>query len=284
VAWAVYAWISTNLNHDAVYGTNRAYRDVTSGIWQTIQPGGGGWGTSRYDWLYRPMELVEEGTGICIEHSWLSAALLRALNIPARARVGSAQFWLFTSETEGAWFGMSTNGGSNTFRETGRLGEGFGGSSMPSYVSAISEPFLQEDWAWDQPGLWREKHPWGETYAAGPTGLEMATRDLAIYAETGQAPEGSARRGPNRESVQIEYSQIELGLWNLGDQRIIDVRFPAPTDSVGATDTGEWAYWTNHPECVVETYVEDLGEQPSGITQRWRHIVFDVTRLLEAQP
>ena len=254
VAWAVFAWISTRINHDAVYGNHQPYLDVTSGIWQTIQNGGWCWGRSFYDWLYRPAELLAEETGICIEHSWLSAALLRALNIPARARVGSAQFWLATEENGGTWFGFSTNGGSNTYRETGYLGAGFGGSALPAFFSATSEPFLHEDWDWQQPGLWREHHPWGEVYPATASGLAQAIRDLETYADSGVAADGTGRRSPGEGVYEIGYSQIELGLWNLGEQRTIDVRFPAPTESAGTSDTGEWRYWTNRPECVVDTY------------------------------
>ncbi len=281
VARAVFDWISTTLNHDAVYGNNQPYRDVTSGIWQTIQPGGWCWGRNLYDWLYRPAELLAEGTGICIEHAWLSAALLRALNIPARARVGSAQFWLATGDEDGTWFGFSTNGGSNTYRETGRMGAGFGGSALPTFFSSTSEPFLQEDWDWDQPGLWREQHPWGEVYPATANGLSQAVDDLEHYANTGEAVKGSGRRSPGEGAIEINYSQIELGLWNLGDQRVIDVRFPAPTDSKGTSDTGIWQYWTNHPECVITTYEEVIDDEPSGIVQTWRHIVVDVTALLD---
>ena len=280
VARAVYEWISTTVNHDAVYGNDRPYLDVTSGIWQTIQPGGWCWGRSFYDWLYRPAELMAEGTGICIEHSWLSAAMLRALNIPARARVGSAQFWVFTSGAEGAWFEIATNGGSNTYRQTGRLGSGFGGSTLPVFYSATSEPFLHEDWDWSEAGLWRERHPWGEVYPATDEGLAQAIQDLGTFAQTGTAPEGQIRRRPGTESVEVHYSQIMLSRLSLANQPVIDVRFPAPTESSATHDTGEWSYWTNHPECVVDVYEETLTGLPSGEAQTWRHIVFDVSSLI----
>ena len=281
VARAVYDWVSTTVNHDAVYGNDRPYLDVTSGIWQTIQPGGWCWGRSFYDWLYRPAELMAEGTGICIEHSWLSAALLRALNIPARARVGSAQFWVYTDDGAGAWFEITTNGGSNTYRETGRLGSGFGGSILPLFYSATSEPFLHEDWDWSEPGLWRERHPWGEVYPATDEGLSQAIEDLEMYAQTGIAPEGQIRRRPGTASVEIHYSQITLSRLSLPDQPVIDVRFPAPTESYATHDTGVWSYWTNHPECVIDTYEETLSDLPTGETQTWRHIVFDVSSLID---
>ncbi|UCE47720.1 MAG: hypothetical protein JSW47_19240, partial [Phycisphaerales bacterium] len=88
VAWAVYEWIVRNINHDAVFGgqANPNY-DVTSGSYQTVGRGGWGWGRNFYDWAYKPVELLEAECGICVEHWWLTSALLRALNIPARARI-----------------------------------------------------------------------------------------------------------------------------------------------------------------------------------------------------
>jgi len=280
VARVVYEWISVNINHDAVYGNDEPYLDVTSGIWQTIQPGGWCWGRNFYDWGYRPAELLEERVGICVEHSWLGAAVLRALNIPARARVGSAQFWVQDETGIGAWYGFSTNGGSNTYRETGVLGAGFGDSRLPTFYSVTSEPFLAEDWDWEEPGVWHELHPWGEVYPADDAGLERARQDLATYAETGRAASGMIRRQGGSGVYEINYSQITLCRWSLSNQSIVNVRFPAPTESNATTDTGEWVYWTNHPECVIDTYVETIENPPVSEVQRWRHIVFDVSTLL----
>lgn len=280
VARAVFEWISVHINHDAVYGSNEPYLDVTSGIWQTIQLGGWCWGRNFCDWGYRPAELLEERVGICVEHSWLSAAVLRALNIPARARVGSAQFWVQDEAGHGAWYGFSTNGGSNTYRETGYLGAGFGDSVLPTFYSVTSEPLLAEDWDWAEPGIWHEVHPWGEVYPADQAGLERAKQDLEQYAESGRAPRGMIRRQPGSAAHEIGYSQITLCRWSLSNQPIVDVRFPAPTESDATTDTGEWVYWTNHPECVIDTYVETIENPPVPEVQRWRHVVFDVTSLL----
>ena len=44
--------------------------------------------------------------------------------------------------------------------------------------------------------------------------------------------------------------------------------------------TRGWAYWTNHPECVIDTYVETIENPPVPEIQAWRHIVFDVSSLL----
>lgn len=281
VAWAVYEWVSRNRNHDAVFGNGRdPYRDVTSGIWQTIQDGGWCWGRSFYDWAYNAAESLQQGSFICVEHSWLCCALLRALNIPARARVGSAQFWVQTPPHDGYWVGMSTNGGSNTYREHGTLGAGFGGSTSPAYVSATSEPFLHEDWNLANPGLWHETHPWGESYEGTDAGLQRATTDLAAFAQTGEAPRGAARRVPGAATYEVNYSAITLNLYSVGDQRTLDVRFPIVTESELYNDTGEREYWTNHPECVVRTWVEEIVNPPVEGVQRWFHIEFDLTSLM----
>jgi len=196
--------------------------------------------------------------------------------------VGSAQFWIQDEHGAGGWFGFSTNGGSNTYRQTGRLGAGFGDWSQPTFYSVTSEPLLHEDWDWEEPGLWRELHPWGEVYAGSAAGLDQARADLATYAETGVAPAGTSKRRPGTGAFEINYSQITLSRWSLRNQAVIDVRFPAPTESDATTDTGEWAYWTNHPECVIETYIETIVNPPVDEIQRWRHIVFDVSSLIEA--
>ncbi len=281
VAWAVFEWISRTFNHDAVFGNGRdPYRDVTSGIWQTIQDGGWCWGRSFYDWAYTAAESLQRGSFICVEHSWLCAALLRALNIPARARVGSAQFWVQTTVDDGYWVGMSTNGGSNTYREHGILGSGFGGAVEPVFTSVTSEPFLHEDWDLENPGLWHETHPWGESYEGTDGGLARAISDLAVFVQTGDAPRGAVRRIPGEPTYEIQYSAITINLYTVGDQRTLDVRFPIVSESDFYTDTGERAFWTNHPECVLRTWVEEILNPPVEGTQRWFHVEFDLSSLI----
>ena len=281
VAWAVYAWVSTTKNHDAVFGNGRdPFRDVTSGIWQTIQQGGWCWGRNFYDWAYKAHESLDQGSFICVEHSWLCAALLRAVNIPARARVGSAQFWVQTSIDDGTWVGMSTNGGSNTYRQHGFLGDGFGGAVEPAFTSVTSEPFLHEDWNLENPGLWHETHPWSEIYQGTDAGLTQAIADLERFATTGNAARGNGRKLADRGTYEIHYSAITINLYTVGEQRVLDVRFPIVTESAYYTDTGERAYWTNHPECVTRTWVEEIVNPPVEGTHRWFHIEFDLTPLI----
>ena len=74
--------------------------------------------------------------------------------------------------------GPSPSGGANSYREHGLLGVGFGGSALPVFFSAGSEPVLHEDWNLAEPGLWHETHPRGMTYPATPEGLAQAHQDM----------------------------------------------------------------------------------------------------------
>jgi len=285
VAYAVYEWISKNIEHDGVLSevpgglANAAFRDVTSGIWQTISGEGWCWGRSFYDWAYKPAELLKEHGGICVEHSWLAAALLRALGIPARAAVGSNQIWVQRPSGEGMWVGFSTTGGRTSYRREGRLGPGFGGMPWPVFYSVLSRPVLHEDWHTENPCMWRERHPWPEVYEGTPSGLEQAIADLEYFRETGEAPRGAEQREAGGYYL-IQYSDITINLYNIGDQRTLDVRFPIVSDSETHRFTGETAYWTNHPECVVRTWIEEIANPPVEGVERWFHIEFDLTSLL----
>jgi len=284
VAWAVYEWVARNITHDAVFGSpDRPYRDVTSGIWQTIQGDGWCWGRSFYDWAYLPAETLAARSAICVEHSWLAAALLRALGIPARARVGSAEFWMQFNDVNGLWVGMSTSGGSNAYREHGLLGPGFGRTATPVYFSVTSEPLLHEDWSMERPGLWKERHPWTTTYEPGNAGHDQALSDLSRLELTGEVGPGHGVPS-NVNRYQIVYSSITLNLFNIDTQRFLDVRFPLPMTTDVHRDEGVHAYWTNHPEAVVRTYVETVTNPPVPETQQWFHIELDLSDLVGGPP
>jgi len=286
VAWAVYEWMSRNIEHDSVLDEiaggmdNPATRDVTSGIWQTISGRGWCWGRNFYDWAYTPAELLTERGGICVEHSWLAAALLRALGIPARAAVGANQIWVQLPSGEGWWAGFSTTQGRAAYRARGRLGPGFGGLDWPVFYSVLSRPVLHEDWSLERPGMWRERHPWQESYAGTPAGLARALADLEHFRATGEASRGDPPRERGREYYFIHYSDITINLYNAGDQRTLDVRFPIVSDSPVQTFTGDVAYWTNHPECMVRTWIEEIENPPAEGVERWFHIEFDLAPLL----
>ena len=280
VAWAAYEWIVKHINHDAVFGDiNQPYRDVTSGIYQTIGGGGWAWGKNFYDWCYKPAETLAVKCAICVEHSWLSAALFRALHIPARARAGSAQFWVQKSGEYGYWVGLSTSAGANAYREHGILGSGFGGLAFPAYFSVTSEPVLHEDWTMRNKCLWHEKHPWGETYLATEDGLALALAHMDEFMANGNALHGQACP-PDSDRYKIHYRDITINLNNIGSQQTLDVRFPLISESDTHHDMRNHAYWSNHPECIERTYTEEIPNPPVEGKLRWFHIVFDLTSLV----
>jgi len=313
VVWVIYEWVSKHIEHDGVYsepprGLNQPFRDVTSGIWQSISGEGWCWGRNFYDWCYRPHELLQTRAGICIEHAWLVSAMLRSLNIPARAAIGALEFWAQDAKGRGAWVHLSTTGGRTNFRQRGQLGIGFGGAPPEVRYSILSRPILHEDWNAKNKGLWRERHPWGERYEATERGYQRAKADLKRFAVTGQAPRGTLSRRPGRpprgepqqdvwglfdlavqrlprlprptDCYEIHYSDITINLLTMGDQRILDVRFPMTTERPGKRLEAETAYWTNHPECVRRTWVERITNPPAEGVERWFHIEFDLTSLL----
>jgi hypothetical protein len=323
VTWILYQWVSKHIDHGGVFsdrsrgGLRQPYRDVTSGIWQTISGEGWCWGKSFLDWCYRPSELLEVENGICVEHAWLVSAMLRALNVPARASVGSLEFWAQDSKGNGTWVHMSTTGGRTNFRERGLLGPGFEGGPPEDRYSVLSRPILHEDWNARNKGLWRERHPWGECYEATLAGYVQAKADLAHFAATGEAPRArpprrpgpaaqrqaadpshtdreqeprdlAVQRQPRRQRpgdcYQMHYSDVTINLLNMGDQHKLDVRFPMATEPPGESLKADNAYWTSHPECVRRTWVEQLTNPPAEGTERWFHIEFDLMSMLGGNP
>ena len=317
VAWAIFEWVSKNIDHDGVFsiaargGLDQPFRDVTSGIWQTLASNGWCWGKSFLDWGYSPDGLLEVSAGICVEHSWLVAAMFRSLNVPARTSVGSYEFYAQSSEENGVWVHGSTTSGRTGYRERGALDRGFEGDRPEPRFSVLSRPVLHEDWNAQNKGLWRERHPWRERYDGTPEGYQKALTDLATFSETGEAPRGTPRpspaaragardqqartaqqqedlatqRRPPRKRPSdlhvIHYSDVTINLLNMGAQRTLDVRFPM----VSLTDTGaeikaHTVYWTNHPECVKHTWVEKITNPPAKGAERWYHVEFDLGSLM----
>jgi len=285
VAWAVYEWVCKNIDHDSVFsmesgGLDQSFRDVTSGIWQTISGEGWCWGKNFYDWAYHPYELLKVKCGICVEHAWLTSALFRALNIPARASVGSNEFWAQNTISSGTWVHMSTTAGRTSYRESGILGPGFEGTPPVDRFSVLSRPVIHEDWDANNKGLWREIHPWRERYPATQEGYNQALTDLGHFFATGEALPGNPPP-PGSDCYQIHYSDITINLFNIGTQRTLDVRFPLVTDSTFSNPTGDDAYWSNYPECIKRTWIEEILNPPSEGMERWFHIEFDLTSLLD---
>ena len=298
VTRALFEWFNKNLDHDSVYGAggeglgpevslDKPYRDVTSGIWQTLHPDGWSWGKNFYDWAYKGDEALNVNCCICVEQSWLMASMLRSLNIPARACVGSHEFWAQTSSENGVWVHASTTQGRVAYRTTGQLGMGSEGLPAEWRFSVLSRPVIHEDWDAQNTGVWRETHPWGERYEGTPAGRDRAVADLNHFATTGEAPLGTIPRGPlqeqRRDLYHIDYSDITINLLNIGTQRLLDVRFPMPTDSGPLTPTWNVVHWTNHPECVKRTWIEEIPNPPAKGAERWYHVECDLSSVLDGK-
>ncbi|MCF7848671.1 MAG: carboxypeptidase regulatory-like domain-containing protein [Kiritimatiellales bacterium] len=302
VAWALFEWMSRNIEHDSILekGGNRRekpFSDATSGIWQTISGEGWCWGKSFLDWCYRPDELLRTRCGICVEQSLLMAAMMRTLNIPARTSSGSYEFYACAPNQTGVWIHGSATAGRTSFRETGRLGTGFEGQTPEIRYSVCGVSVIHEDWNAENKILWRERHPWGERYEATAAGEQQALKDLTAFARTGEAPRGalSKPRGrpnenprdvrrenrPPEKTKQIHYSALTLNLCNIGTQRILDVRFPLASASDAEMPEAICKTWSNHPECVTRTWVETTDNPPAKGAERWFHIEFNLESLLE---
>lgn len=282
VSYAVYKWIVQNIEFDVIY-ESRNLTDVTSGRWQTISGQGWSWGHNFLDWLYKPSEVLAERRGICIEHSRLATALLRAVGIPARqVKPYGAQFWLQRPNGEGVWVGMSTNAGRIAYREQGDLKRGYGhpsASDAIDYFPVDAGPVIHEDWYTENKSMWREVHPWIERYEGTSSGYAQAKADLEEFSRTGQAPRRP--KAPQRAEFiyEIAYSDFTLLLSNIGDQKTLQARFPIIMASQYVTPTGDMAYWTNHPEWVTRTWIEEETNPPVEGVEHWFVIEFDLSKL-----
>ena len=88
---------------------------------------------------------------------------------------------------------------------------------------------------------------------------------------------------PKDPRWSVAYSDFTLNLSNIGDQRIVHVRFPFPIATKDiAFDPADRQHWTNRPEWVKRTWVsEEVGKQ-SGVKRLWFNIEFDLTPLFNA--
>lgn len=253
-----------------------------------LSPGKDGVGGHNfYDWCFSPTETLLEKGVICAEHAWLTAALLRALRIPTRSFLGANEFWLQTSSGKGQWVYMSTTEGRTGYRVNGSLDKGFGRvppewypGFRPDFFSVSSIPLLHEDWYTENRCMFREIHPWREVYDGTNSGFELAVADLKEFKQTGEAPFRSMPPSHINSLYEIFYTDITVNLLNIGSQRELDVRFPFISESATHSYGNHEAYWTNHPECVMETWIEEVSNPPVEGKERWFHIKFNLESLL----
>ncbi len=280
VSHAAYLWIARNAEWDGVYHSAN-YVDPTSGAWQTISGEGWCFGNSFAEWLYKPSESIGQNRGICIEHGRLGAGVLRALGIPARPiQPYGTQFWVQLPSGSGWWATMSTSGGRTAYKTNGD--EWLCYASTPDsgiYGFPVDAGgWIHSDWDTQRKCLWRERHPWREQYENTAAGLAQALADLNTFALTGEAP--NSPTPPPGPKYEIDYSDFTLDLRNMGDQRKLEARFPLPVETGAVLDMDEYAFWTDHPECVTTTWVETIVNPPVAEENKWFNIEFDLTSML----
>ena len=278
VAHAAYLWIIQNIEYDTIYPDH----DVTSGRYQTVSGEGWCWGHNFTEWAYKPSEILLQKRGICVEHSRLATAILRALEIPARpVKTYSAQFWVQLPSGDGYWSAMATSSGRSAYRQNGDKWKHFGEMQWDSILAwPIDEgAFIHSDWYTENKCMWRETHPWEVDYEYSSEGYLHALEDLWEFEKTGEAPTNSIP--PSHRRYRIHYSDFTLNLTNIGDQETIIARFPLPMNSDYTHFLNITAYWTNHPECVTRTWIEEITNPSVPDTERWFYIEFNLANLTE---
>ncbi|MBN1355804.1 carboxypeptidase regulatory-like domain-containing protein [bacterium] len=282
VTRAAYEWTIQNIDYDP-HLTDTNFTDTTNGAWQTVEGTGWCWGLNFTDWLYKPSEMLQNESGICIEHSRFVTALVRALGIPARPVMSySSQFWVQLPTGEGYWAGMCTNSGRSQYRISGDMTSHYGNvTPMNAYLVPIdSGPIIHSDWITDRKCRFREVHPWTEDYESSPEGLDLARSDMEQFGQTGEPPAAPPGPAPTEDRYSILYSDITLDFANIGNQRMLVMRFPMAVESDAITDLDETAYWTNYPSCVTGTWIDEQTNPPVVETLRWFCIQFDLSAVL----
>lgn len=293
VSRAVYDWITRNIEHSSVlktipedepltrqnHGNNQRMRQrqrqpenqfLSVTAFKT-------WGTSWYDWVLRPKELLLAKRGICIERAWLTTSLLRSLNIPARAAVGQLEFWAQTKDGNGYWIGLDPTRGRESYRQNGKLGEGFESPRLYFY-SVNSRPVLQMDWDSATGTIWYEMHPYAIEYDYTESGLQEALNDLNNMKSTGKAP-ARRRKKPRQTCYATTYKILTIDPSDIHDQEILNVRFPVVADSYDYTNTGHYAFQTNYPDSIISSSVDTINSLEKGSYEQWVNVRINLAAL-----
>jgi hypothetical protein len=278
VVHAVYLWFGENIDYDLM---SRYPYDVTCGNWQTTH---GGWGHSFSDWLYTAVEVAEEERAICIEYARLTSAILRALNIPARPApyMGhpGTQFWVQLPTGEGHWANMDTSVGSSAYRRSGDEWYAFPAVSedVIGFWSVDENAPIHVDWYTENKCLWRESYGGFRDYPDTPEGYENAVEGLEYFAQHGVIPSGPS--APSAPCYSLMSPGVIIDLTSVGAQRIFWFRFPLAMETQ-YVHTIDAIYWTNHPEWVTRTWIENVSNPPVPDTWRWFYVEFDLGRKVE---
>ncbi len=280
---AIYSWMAQNIEYDTVFAENGVFLDVpwadiTTAIWQSTTDEGWAWGTDYLDWLVDPVELLDVRCGLCSEHAGLATALLRGFNIPARSEGGVSEFWTQAPEGDSGWHEWAPFAGRVSWRQSGQLEAEYDLHRI-TYYSVDADPAPQGNFLSTNGTLWRETHPLDVWYSFDETGLARAMADLEILNQTGERPEPNSRVG-SAITYKTRYRDIEIRLLDMIDQRTIEVEFPHIGDSDYHIAYDNFASWTNHPECLVDEWVEEKSDPYGDETIYMHHFTFDVSSLI----
>jgi hypothetical protein len=100
-------------------------------------------------------------------------------------------------------------------------------------------------------------------------------------AETGEAAKADVSWSPDQDYHEIHYQDLTVSLLDLGDQKTLDVRFPVVVQTKFHEPLSHEAYWTNHPECVTKTWIEERQGATGDYQERWFHLLFDLKTLVD---
>ncbi len=257
IARAVYRWLVSNIEGDtpAVYPD-----DPTGGEWEAMY---GGWSRSFGDWAAKPSEVLAQRRGTSRGCEALAAALLRALNVPARPATAQGrsvcQWWVQLPAGNGYWANMDTAGGRMEFLRNGNLTARFpaAGDHAVAFYSVDERAPVLASWDAAAPGLWLQIPGEEALYGSGDRGLKSAQTALAGFADKGVVPGGSQRPPSLRpikmdSGYQVASEGVVLNLTGLGAQQKLTFRFPVFVTNQ-YRETLDVKAWTNHPEWVKAT-------------------------------
>lgn len=278
VAKVVYDWVVKNIHYDLM---NNFPGDVTCGNWQSTH---GGWGNSFAEWLYLPSDVITQRRAICIEYERLATALLRAVGIPARPAPLRAhpvtQWWVQLPNGDGYWANMETSVGHTKWEEKADLWARFPSrtdNSIAFYPVNEDAP-IHVDWWTDNPCLWLELYGQRQDFDFTESRKKKAEDAFYSFERTGRFPKEEKTMDPKRIQKETPYYEISsrgcsIDLANIGNQDNLIVRFPVFYDTE-YVKVLKFTHWTNHPECVVRTWIEEEKDSQTGEVLKWYNVEF----------
>lgn len=253
VAKAVYSWVVQNIKYDLM---STLPDDPTGGQWQLQL---GAWGRGLEDWCRRPAEVMIHMRASAPEFAWLTAALLRALSIPARPAVAGenwvCQWWVQLPSGNGYWANMSTSDGAEEYRRTGDLAARFPavGDDQIGVYSVDERAPVPIRWQTERPALWLVDP--GTYIRTHPSekGLEIAKKVMSTFPQEGRLPklETFPLVAPQRSvvSYMLRTTGLVLNVASLGPQTQFTVKFAIPITNQ-YRETLEISQWTNRPAWI----------------------------------